>query len=141
MLTRALLRRTAVGVRARALPCVAAAALAAGCVSRVCKERLLDLRESPDHRYNAALLVQSCDGGRNVVTHVNLHAGYGGPPAESDGRATRGEVFSIEGERKVSVTWKGARNLHVECVGCGSHRVFKKDGAWDDVQITYAERE
>ena len=113
----------------------------AGCVSRVCKERLLDLRESPDHRYNAALLVQSCDGGKTIVTHVNLHPGYGGPPAESDGRATRGEVFSIEGERKVVVTWKGAQSLLIECVGCGGQRASKKDGSFEDVQITYAERE
>ena len=120
---------------------VACALLAAGCVERECRERLVDLKESPDHRFNAALLVRSCGGVQNKVTHVNLHAGYGGPPQESDGRATRGEVFAIDGEHKISLVWKDARNLSVECVGCGTSQVFKKEAAREDVRISYAERE
>lgn len=124
-----------------ALLCVAVACAASACVSRVCRERLLDLVESPDHRYNAALLVRNCEDAPKVVTHVNLHAGYGGPPADGDGSATRGEVFSVEGEQKVKIVWKGARSLQVECAGCGAARVLKREGSWDDVQITYDGRE
>ena len=128
-------------VAARALCLAAAAALAPpGCGGHTCRERLVDLRESPDHRYNAALLVQTCAGG-SVATHVNLHDGYGGPPQESDGRATRGEVFSVEGERKVVVTWEGPRSLQIECVGCEGQKVARRDGSWEDVQVTYAARE
>jgi hypothetical protein len=54
---------------------------------------------------------------------------------------TRGEVFSIDGQRQVNVAWKGAQTLQVECVGCGANQVFRKASAWEDVQISYAERE
>ena len=123
--------------------CAAAAAvLAPGCASRSCKERLVESKESPDRRHNAAVLVRQCAGGQNAVTHVNLHAGYGtAPPADGDGTVTRGEVFSIDGQRQINVIWKGAQSLQVECVGCGANQVFKKESAWEDVQISYAGRE
>ena len=122
--------------------CAAAAVLAPGCASRSCKERLVESRESPDRRHNAAVLVRQCAGEPNGVTHVNLHAGYGtAPPADGDGTVTRGEVFSIDGQRQVNVVWKGAQSLQVECVGCGANQVFKKESAWEDVQISYAGRE
>ena len=127
------------GVRALSLT-AAAALVSSACGGRVCRDQLLDLKESPDHRYNAALLVRNCEG-EPVVTHVNIHNGYGGPPAEADGRATRGEVFTVEGERKVVLTWKGARSLQIECVGCEGNKVSRKDAAWEDVQITYAARD
>ncbi len=134
--------RSITRLRAYVLSVVAAAALASsGCgATLVCRDKLLELRESPDHRYNAALLVRSCPG-EPVVTHVNLHNGYGGPPAESDGRATRGEVFTVEGEHKVVLTWRGAGDLQVECFGCAGRKVARKDASWEDVRITYAERQ
>ena len=118
------------------------ALLAPGCATRSCKERLVESKESPDRRHNAAVLVRQCAGEPNGVTHVNLHAGYGtAPPADGDGSVTRGEVFSIDGQRQVNVSWKGAQSLQVECVGCGANQVFKKEPTWEDVQISYAGRD
>ena len=121
-----------------ALACLAAN----GCLSSPCTERLVNAAGSPGPGgYNAVVLVRRCRGEQSAVTHVNLTDAYAAPYAGGDGRMTHGEVYAVEGERRIDLRWKGRRDLRVACVECGAARVFKKEGSWNDVSITYGEQE
>ena len=113
---------------------------AAGCESssRRCGERRVESTESPDRKYTAATYVRKCVGAREeTVTHVNLHGGVGEPPPDADGLITSGEVFVVEGARKVSLVWKDAKSLSVGCAGCAGQKVLTREASWKDVRISF----
>jgi hypothetical protein len=113
---------------------------AAGCASSPgrCGERRAESKESPDRKYTVATFVRKCVGAREqTVTHVNLHGGLGEPPPDAHGLITSGEVFVVEGARKVSITWKDAKNLAVGCGDCGGQKVLKREPSWNDVRVSF----
>ena len=125
---------------ARLLLCAGLVAAGAGCMSssRKCGELLSGSKESPGRRYTAAVFLRVCGGARQQsVTHVNLHGGLGEPPPDADGLITSGEVFAVEGARKVNLTWKDAKNLMVECEDCGGQKVLVREPSWNDVRIAF----
>jgi hypothetical protein len=114
---------------------------AAGCASSPgrCGERRAESKESPDRKYTVATFVRKCVSREReeTVTHVNLHGGLGEPPPDADGLITSGEVFAVEGARKVNLTWKDAKNLTVECGDCGGQKVLKREPSWNDVRVSF----
>jgi hypothetical protein len=116
------------------------AALAYGCTSSSrCEDRLMGDKASPKNLYTAALFTRRCAGAQNLVTHVNLHDGWGAPRPDLTGVVQIGEVFAVEGQQKVNFVWRDDKSLVIECVGCGTSKVSKKESSWKNVQITYAE--
>ncbi len=113
-----------------------------GCASSPgrCGERRAESKESPDRKYTVATFLRKCvcSGARQqTVTHVNLHGGLGEPPPDANGLITSGEVFVVEGARKVNLTWKDAKNLTVECADCGGQKVLKREPSWNDVRVSF----
>ena len=96
-------------------------------------------KASPKNVYTAAVFTRRCEGAQNLLTHVNLHDGWGAPRPDLTGVVNIGEVFAIAGQQNVRLVWRDDRNLLIECVGCGTNKVSKKESSWKDVQISYAE--
>ena len=122
------------------------ALIAAGCEtsSMRCGERRIMSRESPDRKYTAAAFTRKCVGAREereereeIVTHVNLHGGLGEPPPDADGLITSGEVLVVEGARKVSLVWRDAKSLTVECADCAGQKVRAREASWKDVRVSF----
>ncbi len=128
-------------LRAGLVLCASLAVMgAAGCeTSSVrCGERRLLSRESPDRKYTAAAFTRWCVGARaETVTHVNLHGGLGEPPPDFNGLITSGEVFVVEGARKVNLVWKDAKSLSVECADCAGQKVRAREASWKDVRVSF----
>ncbi len=114
---------------------------AAGCESSStrCGERREASKESPDRKYTAATFTRKCVGvrGETTVTHVNLHGGLGEPPPDAHGLITSGEVFVVEGARKLGLVWKDAKSLSVGCEECAGRKVVKREAFWNDVRISF----
>jgi hypothetical protein len=114
---------------------------AAGCASSPgrCGERRVESKESPDRKYTVATFVRKCVSREReeTVTHVNLHGGLGEPPPDANGLITSGEVFVVEGARKVNLTWKDAKNLTVGCADCGGRKVLEREPSWNDVRVSF----
>ncbi len=122
------------------LLCVCVTLLAPGCASSGgCKDRLLGDKTSPKNLYTAALFTRQCVGTQNLLTHVNLHDGWGAPRPDLTGVVQLGEVFAIEGQQKINLVWRDEKSLLIECAGCGANKVSKKESSWKDVRISYAE--
>ena len=113
---------------------------AAGCEtsSVQCGERRVESKESPDRKYTVATFLRKCVGAREeTLTHVNLHGGLGEPPPDADGLITSGEVFVVEGARKVTLVWKDAKSLSVNCDDCAGAKVITREDSWKDVRVSY----
>ncbi len=115
---------------------------AAGCATSPgrCGERRAESKESPDRKYTVAIVrakMRLRVSAEETVTHVNLHGGLGEPPPDANGLITSGEVFVVEGARKVNLTWKDAKNLTVECEDCGGQKVLKREPSWNDVRVSF----
>ncbi len=100
----------------------------------------MESKESPDRKYTAATFVRKCVSARGeetTVTHVNLHGGLGEPPPDAHGLITSGEVFVVEGARKLGLVWKDAKSLSVGCEECAGRKVVKREAFWNDVRISF----
>ncbi|HYE15389.1 MAG TPA: hypothetical protein VD968_13180 [Pyrinomonadaceae bacterium] len=134
-------KREARGATIAALTASAVVLTLLSCASSGCREFLTGSKESPNRAYTAGSFVRKCGGEQGgSLTHVNLHDGMGTPPPGLNGTITSGEVFAAEGSFNVKLTWKGNGELLVGCEGCAGRKVTKRESAWRDVKISYAEK-
>jgi hypothetical protein len=129
--------------RPRALAAVCAALLAAlastGCGGG-CDERFVVDRASPEGYIVATIYVRDCGLGAEEMTHVNLRQREEKFQPDAGGRIQNGEVFTVAGHQTVYLGWNDERHLEIRCVGCGDDKVFKHEGSWKSVSISYADR-
>lgn len=130
-------------LRSRALAAVGAALLAAlastGCGGG-CDERFVVDRASPEGYIVATIYVRDCGLGAEEMTHVNLRQREEKFQPDAGGRIQDGEVFTVAGHQTVYLGWNDERHLEIRCVGCGNDKVFKHEGSWKSVSISYSDR-
>ena len=106
-----------------------------------CFEQAVSAEVSPDKLRIAAVMERRCGDETGFFTHVNLRAT--GSPIKLEyftGRATDGEVFSVEQDARsagVTLHWVSPRQLVVLCSGCAGTAPKKREQRWHDVDITY----
>ena len=129
--------------RSRALAAVCATLLAAfasaGCGGG-CDERFVVDRASPEGYIVATIYVRDCGLRAEEMTHVNLRQREEKFQPDAGGVIKDGEVFTVAGHQTVYLGWKDERHLEIRCVGCGNDKVFKHEGSWKLVSISYADR-
>ena len=136
-------RLTASLPRPRALAVVVApllAAFASVSCGGGCDERFVVDRASPEGYTVATIYVRDCGLRAEEMTHVNLRPREEKFKPDAGGVIKDGEVFTVAGHQTVYLGWKDERHLEVRCVGCGNDQVFKNEGSWKSVSISYADR-
>ena len=125
--------------RAVLLAALLAALASSGCGSG-CVERFVVDRASPEGYIVATIYVRDCGLSAEEMTHVNLRQREEKFKPDAGGRIQDGEVFTVVGHQTVYLGWKDERHLEIRCVGCGNDKVFKNEGSWKLVSISYADR-
>ena len=116
------------------------AALASPGCGGGCDERFVIDRASPNGYTVASVYVRDCGLGAEEMTHVNLRPREEKFKPDAGGVISEGEVFTVAGHQTVYLAWKDERSLEVRCLGCGNDKVFKNEGSWKLVSISYADR-
>ncbi len=119
---------------------VACALCAPACAPGRCDERFKVDKQSPEQYLVATLYVRDCGAFTDSISHVNLRDKGIKLSPDARGLVTDGEVFAVEGHHTIYLVWKDERQLSVECVGCGTSRVLKKETSWREVRISYVSR-
>jgi hypothetical protein len=135
-LTTSLLKSSTRGAGVAAL---LAAVASSGCGGG-CDERFVIDRASPNGYTVASVYVRDCGLGAEEMTHVNLRPREEKFQPDAGGVIREGEVFTVAGHQTVYLSWKDERSLEVRCLGCGNDKVFKNEGSWKSVNISYADR-
>jgi hypothetical protein len=105
-----------------------------------CDEGFIIDRPSPEGYIVASVYVRDCGLGAEEMTHVNLRPREEKFQPDAGGVIKDGEVFTVAGHQTVYLSWKDERNLEVRCLGCTGDKVFKHEGSWKSVSISYADR-
>lgn len=84
-----------------------------------CTETVTARFPSPANGHTATVWLRHCGKGTDSVTHVTLTPAGTTPVADANGLMRDGEVFLEVGQRAVSVSWTGERELALAIAGSG----------------------
>jgi hypothetical protein len=105
--------------------------LLAACGSSLCGTEVLEERPSPSGAYTASVLKRNCGATTPFVNIVSLRESS----AQLDTEDDESWVFTIHGESKVAIEWRGDRSLLVKYSGTGDNPT--KRTKWRSVSVDF----
>ncbi len=96
-----------------------------------CNDTVIVSAISPDERYIATVYQRAC-ATKNSITYVTIR-----PSTSRFQGGGHNPVFAVDWPVPVGLIWSDVSNLRVECIRCGTDKVFKRDDRWNDVAIAY----
>ena len=95
-----------------------------------CEQSIVREVISPDGRFVAILSLRVCgsDTGYDSIVRVN---------PSNDSLNRKGEVFVVNGERKMKLIWKDNSAVRVVCDTCEANQIFRKESSVHGVVVTY----
>lgn len=87
---------------------------------------------SPDHRYIATWYALGCGATTPDKEIVNIRQ-------SSVKFKNEGQVFVTQGSgTQINLVWIGQTSLQVDCSGCTSEDILKRESSWRDISISYS---
>lgn len=96
-----------------------------------CQDTIKSEALSPDGKHIATLYERDCGATADFSTIISLRA------SSEEFHSQKGRVFVIEGQPQAELVWRDAQNLQVTCKGCRANDIFKQEGRWNEIGISY----
>lgn len=96
-----------------------------------CQDTIRSEVRSPDGKHIATLYERDCGATTDFSTIVSLRA------ASEEFNGEKGRVFVVEGQPQAKFVWRDAQNLQVTCEGCRADDIFRQEGRWNEISISY----